>query len=220
MTEEIKWKFKWTARSSRAAQLVAEDTKSDVRIAEEIGIAARTLERWKLHPEFAARVREIVDALRAAVLSQGIADRVNRIKRLNADWERMQAVQVARAKEHNEILEIRIEAARKFKEAQEAGIPTDGMIRPSDLPSIAAGGETGLLVRQPKLAANGTTVEEFAVDTALLREIRETERQAAKELGQWSESVNLKLSDSEADEILDKMIAAEAARMIAAKPTD
>ena len=31
------------------------------------------------------------------------------------------------------------------------------------------------------------TVEEFRVDTGLLKELRETEKQAAQELGQWAE---------------------------------
>lgn len=51
----------------------------------------------------------------------------------------------------------------------------------------AAGGGTGLLVRQVKLASTGVQVEEFAVDTGLLKEMRETEKQAAQELGQWTE---------------------------------
>lgn len=46
------------------------------------------------------------------------------------------------------------------------------------------GGPTGLVVRQYK-AAGKQLVEEFAVDTGLLRELRGHEEQAARELGQW-----------------------------------
>ena len=54
--------------------------------------------------------------------------------------------------------------------------------------AVAAGGDTGLLVRDVKGAA-GEIVEVFAVDTALLKEMRETEKQAAQEVGQWVEKI-------------------------------
>lgn len=49
------------------------------------------------------------------------------------------------------------------------------------------GGGTGLMVRDVKIANNGDYVEQFAVDTGLLRELRAHEQQAAQELGQWAE---------------------------------
>jgi hypothetical protein len=48
------------------------------------------------------------------------------------------------------------------------------------------GGKTGLLVRTFK-GVGGAIAEEFAVDTGLLREMREIEKQAAQDLGQWVE---------------------------------
>jgi hypothetical protein len=55
-------------------------------------------------------------------------------------------------------------------------------------PAVAnqAGGKTGLVVRTYK-AAGRTLVEEYQVDVALLRELRKTEEQAARELGQWAD---------------------------------
>lgn len=50
------------------------------------------------------------------------------------------------------------------------------------------GGSTGLLVRKVKSIGFGEgarEVEEYAVDTGLLSEIRELEKQSAQELGQW-----------------------------------
>lgn len=50
------------------------------------------------------------------------------------------------------------------------------------------GGKTGLLVRQLKGIGKGKDfreVEEYAVDTGLLKELREHERQAAIETGTW-----------------------------------
>lgn len=52
------------------------------------------------------------------------------------------------------------------------------------------GGRSGLLVRQLKQIGNGPTareVEEYKLDTGLLSEFREHEKQLAIELGQWSE---------------------------------
>lgn len=57
--------------------------------------------------------------------------------------------------------------------------------RALDLADIA-GGSTGLLVRDYK---HGGTVYKF--DAALLRELREHEKQAAQELGQWLEKVGI-----------------------------
>jgi hypothetical protein len=51
------------------------------------------------------------------------------------------------------------------------------------------GGHTGLLVRKMKVLANGATVEDFSLDVALLRELREVETQAAKELGEGKKGV-------------------------------
>lgn len=59
--------------------------------------------------------------------------------------------------------------------------------------AIAAGGGTGLLCRTEK-AVGTKVVEEFAVDVAVLKELREIEKQAAQELGQWAERVDLNAS--------------------------
>lgn len=153
--------------------LVAQDTLTDKQIASECGIAERTLERWKLRSEFSARVQEHRDAFREQIRAEGIANRQNRVDALNDRWERMQRVLDARADEL------------------------------ADVP----GGNTGILVRQAKLvkvyksdgdqededgetlysAKRDVMVYEYAVDTALLKEMRETEKQAAQDLGQWSE---------------------------------
>lgn len=56
----------------------------------------------------------------------------------------------------------------------------------------APGTKTGLLTKTIKVVGAGKDqyeVEEWAVDTGLLRELREHEKQAAQELGQWAEKV-------------------------------
>jgi hypothetical protein len=54
------------------------------------------------------------------------------------------------------------------------------------------GGDTGLLVRQVKQIGAGRdvqVVEEYAVDVPLLKEKRETMKQAATELRQWTDQI-------------------------------
>lgn len=58
----------------------------------------------------------------------------------------------------------------------------------------APGATTGLVVKQYKMVGSGegaTLVEEWVADTAVTKEIRATHEQAAKELGQWKDNVNL-----------------------------
>jgi hypothetical protein len=58
------------------------------------------------------------------------------------------------------------------------------------------GGTTGLLVAETKqVPGTGEIVDEFSVDTALLRELRAHEEQAAKELGQWTDKHDVNIRD-------------------------
>lgn len=167
--------FRWSKRTEEAALLVAKDEQTDTEIAKACKISQRQLERWKLHPDFAARVQEHRDAWREQIKAQGIADRQNRVDAANDRHQRMQRVIEARAEEH-------------------AAVP---------------GGATGLLVRTAKLvkvytsdadpddsddggetlysAKRDVIVYEYAVDTGLLKEMREHEKQVAQDLGQWTE---------------------------------
>ena len=89
--------FSWTKPKELAAALVAADALSDEDIGVKCGVSRQTLACWKKHPEFAGRVREHVEAFRASVRARGIAVLENRVHRLNADWQRMQALRAARA---------------------------------------------------------------------------------------------------------------------------
>lgn len=60
---------------------------------------------------------------------------------------------------------------------------------------VEVGGDSGLLVHQVKMIGKGDDAEiidEYAVDTGLLKEMREHEKQAAQELGQWTEKSEIK----------------------------
>lgn len=144
---------------------MADDRLTNAQIAALINVTRQTIDNWKAHPDFAARVAEHVTAQREAVMSQGIADKVKRVAALDDRWDRMQTVIAERAAD--------------------------------DEWSDVAGWETGLLVHQRKQIGGGRdaqVVDEFAVDTGLLRELRAHEEQAAKELGQWTEKSDLNVS--------------------------
>ncbi|HEX7313286.1 MAG TPA: hypothetical protein VF297_05170 [Pyrinomonadaceae bacterium] len=126
-------------------------------IAAEIGVERRTLARWKVTEQFRGRVTAIVEEVSAALTAQGIAARQNRLDALNDRQRRMAEVIRQRAE---------------------------------NLKNVPGGGSTGLLVRQVKGIGKGEdfqVVEEYAVDTGLLREMREHEKQAAIEVGEWTE---------------------------------
>lgn len=150
--------FKWSKSRRLAVQLVAEDTLTDEQIAERCGVKRDALATWKRHPDFQAAVAGVLDALRAAVLTKGIAAKQNRVDFLNDRHERMRRVIAERA--------------------------TDPKLQ------AVAGGRTGLLVHRERVIGTGRNaqrVDEYEVDTGLLSELRATEKQAAQELGEWTE---------------------------------
>lgn len=153
--------FKWNKPKEEAAQLLAEGELVDEEVAEKTGISRRQIIRLKQSPEFAARVEEITKDLGDIALRRAIARRSRRVAALNSRWLAMQRV------------------------IEERGAD----------PSMAdvPGGTTGLIVRQYKGVGGGdnfSMVEEYEVDTGLLRELREHEKQAAQELGQWVDNVD------------------------------
>jgi hypothetical protein len=150
--------FEWTTGSEKAAWLLAEGRLSDDKIAEAAKVSRSRLARWKLHPEFVARVASLVDEYRQLIRRLGLSILERRVASLNDRWNRLRRIMDERS----------VDPSMK-------GVP---------------GGTTGLLVRQLKGLGSGDTfqvVEEYAIDTTLLRELREHERQAAQELGQWVE---------------------------------
>jgi hypothetical protein len=200
-------KFKWTEQKRQAAQLVASGELTVPKIGAKLGVSERTLRSWKADPEFAAWVTEIVETTRSAILQDGIAVVANRVGRLNETWNRLWAVVEARAKEHRDNAKARERSAKTLKDGTDPDRPVAGSPISSDLPALAPGGETGLLARQTKLATNGAMVEEFVVDTGLLKELRAHEEQAAKELGQWQDRTTMyhidptRLSDEQLERI-------------------
>lgn len=171
--------FEWSRARTRAAALLAAGDLTDEEIARRCKVSRRSLARWKLVPEFAERVAQDRRALREAILKEGIADKQARMLALNTTMERLQQVMKERA--------------------------VDPLVK--DVP----GGETGLIVPEPMFVkvyrgdGNGQEgadpegqqmtvipkearlVYKYSVDVAVLKELRETLKQAAIETGEWTE---------------------------------
>lgn len=170
------------ANRERAAILIADDDlkpiqqprRSDQAIADEIGVHRNTIVRWKRDPEFQAMIQDAKGKIKADALRLPIAQKLERIRILNDG------------------LMGDLEARRLRGEtyAQRAGTPAEAAreVFGSSTPPWAA---TGKFVEKPKISANGTIVTEWAYDSALESQINEKLKQAAQELGQWDENINV-----------------------------
>lgn len=98
-----------------------------------------------------------------------------RVSELNTSINRrLQRLDVKQRKQRLEILDDLVDRMRRVIEA-----------RAEDMKNVP-GGDTGLMVRQVKKVGD-SVVEEYAVDTGLMRETREFLKQSAVEVGEWTE---------------------------------
>jgi hypothetical protein len=86
-----------TGNQERAALLMADDAKTDIQIGQECGVTERTIERWRKLPAIVARIAEHRRLQAAALTDEGIANRQNRIDRLNRRARLMDRVIAERA---------------------------------------------------------------------------------------------------------------------------
>jgi len=155
------WTETLTAKQKQAAVLCAEDRLSDVEIAKEIGIVRATLNNWRQRDDFHDAVKDADAKLLAAALRLPVARKHHRMKVLN---------------------DLHMKALTVIDERADE--------RAYDAPGMGS----GLVVHQTKQIGSGKyaqTIDEFAVDTGLMREIRAIQEQAAKETGDWSENLNV-----------------------------
>jgi hypothetical protein len=154
--------FEWTDQRGEAALLLAQDHLADWEIADKVCCSERILNVWKKCPEFAARIKQHVRQLGSAAARYAIGKLSRRLADLEAKWRKLNAVLEQRAAD-------------------------------PDLATVP-GGTTGLIVRRRRIIGTGEKqeiVDEYEVDVALLREIRETLKQAAIECGQWQQKADL-----------------------------
>lgn len=152
----------WTKQREKAAKLAAEDALTNEQIAASIGVTRQTVDYWRLKPEFRARVASIVSAYADAIRDEGIANVKNRVAALNRDFDATETIIAERA---------------VSPEVQQA-----------------PGGKTGRIVRTLKMLGSGDSgreIEEFGYDTALEQSRLAILKQAAQDLGQWTEKKEL-----------------------------
>jgi len=163
------------AKQLQAAVLTAEDDLSDEKISETVGTTRTTLNRWKLLPLFNDAVSGHAHELERRMLRLAIARKRDRLKILDSLQSKIMLVIDARSTQY------------------------------PDVP----GADTGLLVGQLKqvkhisIGKDSTETRqedqwEYSADTGLMRELRATQEQAAKELGQWSEKKEITGADGAA----------------------
>lgn len=150
--------FKWSDERRTAALLLAEGNLTDAQVATKAGVSRSTIWSWKQVPEFAETIERHLEEFRQEVRRRGLACRDRRIRALNERWGQLQRIVEERAND-----------------------PTM-----TDVP----GGTTGLLLHHVKSVGAGEkakVIDFYEVDAGLLKELRELEKQAAQELGQWVE---------------------------------
>jgi hypothetical protein len=161
----------WNAPRELAAQLVADKQLTNFEIARRAGVSDSQLNRWKLAPEFASRVTEHVATFRASITTTGLALRENRIAAKKARAAALERVMRQRAE---------VYGGGEPQYNPVTGLPL--LDKKTNAPIVVPipGGDTGMVVRQPRTAG-----VQFSVDGVLLARLSELEEQIAIEMGEW-----------------------------------
>lgn len=132
------------------------------------------------------QIKAAIDQWREEVKHSGIADVSLRVQNLDGMLQDFYQIKHERAQEWAELEQKLDERAdtRKVYDDQFGGLGT----------KVPAGAGTGWVVRQIKMVGSGPSariVEEFGVDTSLVDRIIKVQEEAAKELGQRQEKVDV-----------------------------
>lgn len=184
----------WGQPQQRAAMLVAVDQLSDRQIAAEVGISKATLERWKQHSEFQARVAEHRSEILKAVRMEGIAVVEERLAAQNARWMALRRIVRERREDPRaqdvpggetgylipvaKLVKVYTNEEPKRPEKRPQGDGED--LDSADEFEIEAEDEPEYLYS----ARCHEIVIEWQLDKSILAEIRSLEELAGKELGQ------------------------------------
>jgi hypothetical protein len=133
--------------------------------------AAASATRMLKNANICGRIKELQTELSAGTIALEISSRNARVQALQERWDKMRQVITERA----------VHYAKGGDDESDAIVP---------------GGETGLLVKDFKGKEADQPV--YKVDTGLLAELRNHEKQAAEELGQWTEKRQLTDADGHA----------------------
>lgn len=158
----VKQEFEWDKQKVQAAYLLGTSTMTQKDIGDYIGISPSTISTWKKIPEFKERVDELEQEELEEVMRLPFARKSGRIRKYD---ELLQGM--------SKVIEARKEDFRGTPEA------------------LTTGGDTGLVVRKKRALGSGgpfmEIIEEYEVDTGLIKAIESMSTQIAKETGQWQE---------------------------------
>src|SRR5690606_30716834 len=142
-----------------------------------LNISTSTLHEWKQNSEFQSIFGHYTAEIIAESLKLPIAKKHERIKALNDLFLRQQEAIAARA-------------ARNAAELDNADDP-DVATRRFFGNYVPEEARTGLFVREVSMSASGKEVVNYKYDTAITKDIKDTLKQAAQELGQFDQTLNL-----------------------------
>jgi hypothetical protein len=177
--------FPWDHTSSAAAAAfggltMAPYAATNISVARLVGASPNTIRIWRRHPGFQRRVDNLLRASADEIYDSGLAIKARRVVELQRRHGML-----------TDIIERRQEWAEEFADGETVVDVETGAAY--QIPGIS----TGALILHLKSIGSGDfqrVVIEANFDTALMRELREIERQLAVELGQWSGDNGVKLN--------------------------
>ncbi len=213
--------WQWTEQREKVAQLVAKDELTEDQIGHIAGISTITVTRWKRALEFKARVAQIVETVQAAALENAIADKNKRLARLNDRWMQVERLRQARARDMQDVpggdtgLLVRtVKSIRVPKTSKPDAAASSPVLQTSKTDAVESSGVPSDVENDGGYVANTTVrvIEEYAADTAIMREERELAEQAAREMGERRTKVDHTLSGPKGGPL--EIAIAEAARRV------
>ncbi len=203
--------FRWTPNKEQACILLAEDALSIPQIAKQIHVNECTIDRWKKVAEFKERIAANTKLFLERCLQSGLARKENRLAALTDLHQRQMQIVAERG---------------ASKEMQKIPGGSTGLVAMTwnilDLgpdPNKYKGGKPAKAASKQLIKKYGKRlIQEYEADTGLSREIRGTLEHVARELGQWEEKTQVKVSGelSIAEVLRDRRHRREAAEASAA----
>lgn len=182
--------LEWTPVQQRAALcfagvLMPPGRTSPVAIARSLGLDIDTVKLWRNHPDFIARVDQLIKATAEEIMEAGLA---------------LKAARVLELQKRHAMLTSILEAREEWAAVHAENDIVADELTDSGNTFIIPGVGTGALRLYHKAVGSGPSqqiVVEGEFDTALFAELRAIETQLARELGQLnpqtSVSINMKM---------------------------
>lgn len=168
----------------KAAKLLVQEELPVETVAERLGITRGTLYNWRRKRGFQKLIIAYQERLKNVVFTDGIAQKVNRLRKLDKLVAKLDVVMEERAIAFREALaQEHFEYSTKL-EACNGDPAVIALLGPP--PSEVPGGKTGLVAHERKGVGAGSAAEVndvYTFDSSLHKAYLDTLQQAAKEMG-------------------------------------